>query len=253
LPAPLDATPLPPVAFPASGFNKGEVPTVKNIGGKDFTDQDTWRVFRIMAEFIDGFETMHDVGPAVTVFGSARTKEDEPDYEMARTLGAEIAKAGFAVITGAGPGCMEAANRGARDAGGASIGLNIDLPFEQKPNPYLTKLISFRYFFVRKVMFLKYAYGAVIVPGGFGTMDELFEFLTLIQTMRVTPVPLVLMGEDYWGGLLDWLKEKMLAERKISAGDIDFLHRTDDPAEAVAYIRERATREPGSIEAPPRD
>jgi len=230
---------------------------VKNIGGKDFTDQDTWRVFRIMAEFIDGFETMHDVGPAVTVYGSARTKEDEPDYEMARALGSEIARAGFAVITGAGPGCMEAANRGARDAGGASVGLNIDLPFEQKPNPYLTKLISFRYFFVRKVMFLKYAYGAVIVPGGFGTMDELFELLTLIQTMRVTPFPVTLMGKDYWGGLLGWLREKMLGGGKISPGDIEFLHVTDDPVEAVEYIRERATPEPGTIEpgtteAPPR-
>jgi uncharacterized protein (TIGR00730 family) len=182
-------------------------------GKKDFTDQDTWRVFRIMAEFIEGFEMMHLVGP----------------------------------------GCMEAATRGARDAEGASIGLNIDLPFEQKPNPYLTKLINFRYFFVRKVMFLKYAYGAVIVPGGFGTMDEFFEFLTLIQTMRVTPVPLVLMGQDYWGGLMDWLKNTMGGDGKISPGDLDFVHRTDDPVEAVAYIRERATPEPGTIEAPSRD
>jgi uncharacterized protein (TIGR00730 family) len=222
-------------------------------GKRDFTDQDTWRVFRIMAEFIEGFETMHLVGPAVTVFGSARTKPGDPDYEMARTLGSEIVKAGFAVITGAGPGCMEAANRGARDAEGASIGLNIDLPFEQKPNPYLTKLISFRYFFVRKVMFVKYAHAAVIVPGGFGTMDELFELLTLVQTMRVTPFPVVLMGHDYWDGLLEWLKEKMLGEGKISPGDLDFVHLTDDPFEAVAYIRERATPEPGTIEAPSRD
>ncbi|MHC5056828.1 MAG: LOG family protein [Planctomycetota bacterium] len=222
-------------------------------GKKDFTDQDTWRVFRIMAEFIEGFEMMHLVGPAVTVFGSARTEPGDPDYEMTRVLGSEIVKAGFAVITGAGPGCMEAANRGARDAEGASIGLNIDLPFEQKPNPYLTKLISFRYFFVRKVMFVKYAHAAVIVPGGFGTMDELFELLTLVQTMRVTPFPVVLMGQDYWGGLLEWLKEKMLGEGKISPGDLDFLHRTDDPVEAVRYIRERATPEPGTIEAPSRD
>ena len=222
------------------------------LGRKDFTDHDTWRVFRIMAEFIEGFEMMHLVGPAVTVFGSARTKPGDADYEMARALGSELVKAGFGVITGAGPGCMEAANRGARDAEGASIGLNIDLPFEQKPNPYLTKLISFRYFFVRKVMFLKYAHGAVIVPGGFGTMDELFELLTLVQTMRVTPFPVVLMGEDYWGGLVDWLRDKMLAEGKISDGDLDVFHRTDDPAEAVAYIRERATPEPGTIEAPSR-
>ncbi len=222
------------------------------LGRKDFTDHDTWRVFRIMAEFIEGFEMMHLVGPAVTVFGSARTKPGDADYEMARALGSELVKAGFGVITGAGPGCMEAANRGARDAEGASIGLNIDLPFEQKPNPYLTKLISFRYFFVRKVMFLKYAHGAVIVPGGFGTMDELFELLTLVQTMRVTPFPVVLMGQDYWGGLVDWLRDKMLAEGKISDGDLDVFHRTDDPAEAVAYIRERATPEPGTIEAPSR-
>jgi hypothetical protein len=222
-------------------------------GKKDSMDQDTWRVFRIMAEFIEGFEMLHTLGPAVTVFGSARTKPGEPDYEMARVLGSEIVKAGFSVITGAGPGCMEAANRGARDAEGASIGLNIDLPFEQKPNPYLTKLISFRYFFVRKVMFLKYALGAVIVPGGFGTMDELFELLTLVQTMRVKPFPVVLMGQDYWGGLVDWLRDKMLGGGKISPEDLDFFHRTDDPAEAVAYIGERVTPGPGTIEAPSQD
>jgi uncharacterized protein (TIGR00730 family) len=219
----------------------------------DFTDQDTWRVFRIMAEFIEGFETMHQVGPAVTVFGSARTLPGDPVYEMGRRLGTELAGAGYSVITGGGPGCMEAANRGAHEAGGASIGLNIDLPHEQKPNPYLTKLIGFRYFFVRKVMFLKYASAWAILPGGFGTMDELFELLTLVQTRRVTPFPIILMGSDYWQGLLEWLRASMRGRGMIDAEDLDFLCLTDDPVEAVSYIGTKASTEPGTIAAPALD
>lgn len=224
----------------------------KTAGDKvDFTHQDTWRIFRIMAEFIEGFEMMHELGPAVSVFGSARTDPDEPEYEMGRKLGASLVEAGFAVITGGGPGLMEAANRGAQEAGGVSIGLNIDLPLEQKPNPYLTDLINFRYFFVRKVMFFKYASAAVILPGGYGTMDEFNELLTLVQTQRIETMPIVLMGKDYWGGLVDWLGGTMLKESCIDAEDLQLFFQTDDPGEAVAHIRKQvgtpgASPEPGS-------
>ncbi len=203
----------------------------------DFTDQDTWRVFRIMAEFIEGFEMMHVLGPAVSVFGSARKPPDDPYYKIGRRLGTELVKAGFAVITGGGPGLMEAANRGAHEAGGVSIGLNIDLPEEQKPNSYVTNLISFRYFFVRKVMFMKYASAAVILPGGFGTMDEFNELLTLVQTQRIEPMPIVLMGSKYWNGLVEWLHGSMKAEGMIDPGDLELFFRTDDPDEAVEHIR----------------
>ncbi len=212
-------------------------------GQVDFTEQDTWRVFRIMAEFVEGFEMMREIGPAVTVFGSARSGPGSPHYEMGRALGGELVKLGFTVITGGGPGVMEAANRGARDAGGVSIGLNIDLPHEQKPNPYLSELISFRYFFVRKVMFLKYAVGAVVLPGGYGTMDEFFEFLTLLQTERAPSMPLVLRGKEYWSGLGDWLRGTMLTAGYIDPGDLDMFFQTDDPAEAARYIGERTPRE----------
>jgi hypothetical protein len=212
----------------------------------DSFQQDTWRVFRIMAEFIEGFETMHEIGPAVSVFGSARSGPGDARYEMGRSLGRELARAGYAVVTGGGPGVMEAANRGAREAGGVSVGLNIDLPHEQKPNAYLTKLVSFRYFFVRKVMFLKYASGAVILPGGFGTMDELNELVTLMQTRRIEPMPVVLMGSDYWGGLVEWLRGTMLAQGCIDAEDLDLFYRTDDPAEAAAYIRARDSARAGA-------
>ncbi len=215
-------------------------------GQPDFTGQDTWRVFRIMAEFVEGFEMMHEIGPAVTVFGSARSEIGSPHYEMAREVGRELVGQGFTVITGAGPGAMEAANRGAQEAGGVSIGLNIDLPHEQKPNPYLTDIVSFRYFFVRKVMFLKYALGTVILPGGYGTMDELFEFMTLLQTERAPAVPAVLMGKDYWKGLADWLRGTMLGAGYINPADIDIFFQTDDPAEAAAYIRERTPEPAGA-------
>ena len=205
----------------------------------DFTQQDTWRIFRIMAEFIEGFEAMADVERAVTVFGSARTRQDHPYYALARELGAALARADFAVTTGGGPGIMEAANRGAKEAGGKSVGVNIDLPMEQKPNPYLSQVVSFRYFFVRKVMFLKYACGTVIFPGGFGTMDEFFELLTLQQTGKVPRMPIVVMGSDYWNGLLDWLDHTMHEEyHHISPEDRDLFYVTDSVEDAVSHIQQ---------------
>ncbi len=202
----------------------------------DFTQTDPWRVLRIQGEFVHGFDALAGVGPAVTVFGSARIGEEDPYYWQAVTIGRLLVEAGFAVITGGGPGIMEAANRGAHEAGGSSIGCNIELPHEQGTNAYVDLSINFRYFFVRKTMFVKYAEGFVIFPGGFGTMDELFEALTLIQTGKVRNFPLVLFGSAYWGGLLDWLRGTMLAETKISPEDLDLLILTDDPAEAVRVI-----------------
>lgn len=203
----------------------------------DFTQQDTWRIFRIMAEFIEGFEGMAEVKHAVTVFGSARAKPGEPHYEMARTAGKLLVKSGFKVITGGGPGVMEAANRGAKEAGGMAIGLNINLPQEQKPNPYIDKLISFRYFFVRKVMFLKYALAAIVLPGGFGTMDEFFELVTLQQTRKIPPMPIALVGKEFWGGLLEWLKGKLLKEfGYIGPEDLGLFYYCDKVEEAVEYV-----------------
>lgn len=207
---------------------------------KDFTDHDTWRVFRIMAEFIEGFEEMSRIGQAVSIFGSARTKKSHPDYKLCVRTARALAKAGFTIITGGGPGMMEAANKGAVEGGGVSVGVNIDLPDEQKANPYVQKLISFRYFFVRKVMFLKYASAAIALPGGFGTLDELFETLTLIQTNKNAPIPLVLLGTHYWSGLLDWLRKVVLKGKMISPADLDLFLLTDDPDEAAAFIRKNA-------------
>ncbi len=205
---------------------------------QDARIKDLWRVFRIMGEFVDGFETLSEVGPAVSIFGSARTAENHPNYQLGREVASELVKKGFGVISGGGPGIMEAANRGAREAEGVSIGLNIDLPHEQKANPYIDPehLIDFNFFFVRKVMFVKYAQGFVVLPGGFGTMDELFEALTLIQTRKSTQFPVVLMGTSFWGGLLDWLRETMLAAGNISKENLDLFMVTDDPVQAAEYI-----------------
>ncbi|HEU5327574.1 MAG TPA: TIGR00730 family Rossman fold protein [Thermomicrobiales bacterium] len=202
----------------------------------DFTSSDPWRVLRIQGEFVHGFDALAHISPAVTVFGSARIDEHDAYYAKAVIVGRLLAEQGFAVITGGGPGIMEAANRGAREGGGQSIGCNIELPHEQGTNAYVDLSINFRYFFVRKTMFMKYAEGFVIFPGGFGTMDELFEALTLIQTGKVRDFPLVLFGLDYWRGLLDWMRERMLVERKIDADDLNLLIPTDDPAEAVHVI-----------------
>ncbi len=202
-----------------------------------FTETDPWRALRILSEFVEGFDAMAKVGPAITVFGSARTRTDDPVYELARAIGRRLADAGYAVITGGGPGTMEAANRGCREAGGLSVGCNIELPNEQGLNPYVDLGVEFRYFFARKVMFVKYADGFVILPGGFGTLNELFEALTLIQTGKVRHFPIVLVGRAYWTGLLDWIRGTLLAEGAIADGDIDLFHVTDDPDDVIAYIR----------------
>ncbi len=194
------------------------------------------RAIRIFMEFIRGFRELHFVGPCVTVFGSARFKEDHKFYGVARDMGARIARLGFTVMTGGGPGIMEAANRGAHDAGGYSVGCNILLPMEQRPNPYLDKFIEFRYFFVRKVMLVKYSYAFVVMPGGFGTLDELFEALTLIQTKKIEDFPVVLMGVDYWTPMIDFIRGRLVAERTIDAGDLRLLMLTDSADEAAAHI-----------------
>jgi uncharacterized protein (TIGR00730 family) len=199
------------------------------------------RAFRIFRELIYGFRALHFVGPCITVFGSARFRQDHPYYALTRELGARIARARFTVMTGGGPGLMEAANRGAKDARGVSIGCNIELPQEQKPNPYLDKFVEFRYFFIRKMMLVKYSYGFVAVPGGFGTMDELFEVATLIQTGKIKNFPVVLLGVEYWSPLVAFLRQSLLANAAISARDLDSILLTDSPAEAVAHIQRCAT------------
>ena len=203
----------------------------------EITIQDSWRLFRIMAEFVDGFEALTKCHPAVTMFGSTRVKPGDEVYQKAERIGQLLAENGFSVITGGGPGVMEAANKGASAAGGKSIGLNIQLPLEQKPNPYANITLSFRYFFVRKVMFVKYAVAYIILPGGFGTMDELFESITLIQTHKIRPFPVILVGSNYWKGLLDWIKEVLLKEGKISPPDLEILRLIDDPMEIVKTIK----------------
>jgi len=199
--------------------------------------QESWRIFRIMAEFVDGIETLSSLEPAVTIFGSSRSKPGDKYYAMAEEMGNLLAKEGFTVITGGGPGIMEAANKGALEAAGQSVGLNIELPFEQKLNPYTNIHINFRYFFVRKVMFVKYAMSYVIFPGGFGTMDELFESLTLIQTDKMKPFPVILIGSDYWAGLLNWITDTMLAQDMILPEDKAIFTLADSPSDAVEIIK----------------
>jgi uncharacterized protein (TIGR00730 family) len=203
----------------------------------DFLERDPWRALRILAEFVEGFDAMAQVGRAVTVFGSARTTPDDPSYAIARTIGRRLAESGYAVITGGGPGTMEAANRGCREGGGLSVGCNIELPHEQGMNPYVDLSVEFRYFFARKVMFVKYADGFVILPGGLGTLDELFESLTLIQTGKVRHFPVVLVGRAYWAGLLDWMRDTMLAAGAIGETDLGLFAVTDDPDEVIEHIR----------------
>ncbi|HEY6951732.1 MAG TPA: TIGR00730 family Rossman fold protein [Bacteroidota bacterium] len=202
--------------------------------------QDVWRVFQIMAEFVDGFTLMAKQNNLVSVFGSARTKPGSKYYELGVQVGKELAKRGFNVLTGGGPGVMEAANKGAMEGGGASVGVNIELPHEQSSNPYIDRgrLATFRHFFVRKVMFVKYAHGFIVLPGGFGTMDELFEALTLVQTKKTKPFPIVLMGTEYWKGLVDWIKTQMISEGMVSPGDLDLFLVTDDPKEAARLVEE---------------
>ena len=202
----------------------------------DFTRTDPWRVMRIMGEFIEGFDALAHLTKAVTIFGSARTHPNEQQYEAAKETARLLAQAGFAIITGGGPGIMEAANHGAKEAGGLSIGCNIELPFEQGANPYVDTLIDFRYFFVRKTMFIKYSDAFIIFPGGFGTLDEAFEALTLIQTGKIYQFPVVFFGRHYWAGLVRWLQTRVLSEGKISPGDMDLMIVTDDPAEAANVV-----------------
>ncbi len=205
-------------------------------GHPDFRRDEAWRVMRIHSEVIEGIDNLGALGKAVSIFGSARTPPDDPYYQAARRTASLLAGAGFAVITGGGPGIMEAANRGARDVEGRSIGCNIELPFEQGANPYIDTLINFRYFFVRKTMFVKYSWAFVIFPGGFGTLDELFEALTLIQTGKISHFPVVLFGTDYWRGLYDWFRDRLLGGGKIADADLDLIQLTDDPEEAAEII-----------------
>ena len=243
-PTPSEPPPQPPVPNPDLNRMKGQTETedeklLSRTGeahpSRDVT-QDAWRVFRIMGEFVEGFDTLAKLGPAVSIFGSARTKPHDRYYKCAQETARLLAEEGFAVVTGGGPGIMEAANKGALEAGGESVGCNIELPFEQGMNAYVKTAINFRYFFVRKTMFVKYAEAFIIFPGGFGTMDELFEALTLIQTGKVRDFPVVLFGREYWQGLLDWLKQTMATDGKILPEDLNLLVVTDSPEEAVKVV-----------------
>ena len=202
----------------------------------EFKHTDPWRVFRIMGEFVEGFDELATLSRGIAIFGSARTRPDSPEYQAAQETAALLAAQGFAVITGGGPGIMEAANRGAFEAGGLSIGCNIELPFEQRPNPYQTLSLTFKYFFVRKMMFVKYSLAFVIFPGGFGTFDELFEALTLIQTKKIRNFPILLFGKKYWTGMLEWLRAEVLLSGKIAEHDMELFHVTDSPAEVVEIV-----------------
>jgi uncharacterized protein (TIGR00730 family) len=203
-----------------------------------FNAGDSWRLFRIMAEFVEGFDTLSGIkGPAVSFFGSARTKPDDPYYKLTVAIANELSRLGYAIITGGGPGIMEAANKGAAESGGYSVGLNINLPLEQEPNIFANLPLSFKYFFVRKVMFIKYAQAFICMPGGFGTLDEAFEALTLIQTKRIKPFPVILVGRDYWSGLLDWIKEKMVAANRVDNDDLMIINIMDDTDEIVGYLK----------------
>jgi len=200
--------------------------------------KDSWQIFKIMAEFVDGFEKLAKIGPCVSIFGSARTPQDHPNYQLAEDIARLLTERGYGVVSGGGPGIMEAANKGAYEAGGKSVGINIELPFEQFHNPYIDrdKLLQFNYFFVRKVMFMKYSQGFIVLPGGFGTMDELFEAITLIQTGKIARFPIVLVGLDYWGGLFEWIKGKMLSEGNISPEDLNLYRLVDTAEEAAEHI-----------------
>lgn len=218
--------------------------------------QDTWRLFRILSEFVEGFEVLSGVGKAVAIFGSSRTSPEDANYKRTEELARLLVKEGFAVITGGGPGLMEAANKGAAKANGQSIGLNIELPLEQKPNPYANVRLGFRYFFCRKVMFVKYAMAYVIMPGGFGTLDELTEAITLIQTKKIQPFPVILVGREFWQGLLDWMRGVLMGRGMISEADLSILKIMEEPAEIVEYLRdsvmslERASSCPGNTPRP---
>ena len=215
-------------------------------GAGQFVHTDPWRVLRIQSEFVEGFGALADLGPAVSVFGSARTKPGTPFYEMGMEVGRKLAAAGVAVITGGGPGSMEAANRGTVEGNGVSVGLGIELPFEQGLNQWVDLGINFRYFFARKTMFVKYAQGFIVLPGGLGTLDELFEAMVLVQTRKVTSFPIVLLGVDFWGPMIEWIKGTLVAEGMVSAKDLDLIQVVDDPAEAVDLVLHGSVREPST-------
>lgn len=203
------------------------------------TVKDSWRLFKVLAEIVDGFETLSEFFPCISIFGSARVRPGDETYEKTVIIARELSKHGYHIITGGGPGIMEAGNKGAREGGAKSIGLNIHLPMEQEPNPYANVKLDFRYFFIRKLMFVKYAQAYIGMPGGFGTLDEIFEALTLIQTKRIKPFPVILVGSDYWGGLLDWIKNTLLTRGLISPEDLDLITVLDSPDEIVKTIKER--------------
>lgn len=209
-------------------------------GWNEIKTENAWQIFKVISEFVEGFEKLAKIGPCVTVFGSARTHPSNNYYKLAEQIAYKLTKSGFGVITGGGPGIMEAANKGAHFAGGKSVGLNIELPFEQSPNPFIDhdKVLMFNYFFVRKVMFMKYSQGFIVMPGGFGTLDEFFEAVTLIQTQKIAPFPIVLVVKDYWQGLMTWIKERMLAELNVSQEDMDLFVVIDTPEEAVKHIED---------------
>lgn len=228
-------------------MNYDELKIRKAFSDKDWQEikaHDTWQIFKIMAEFVDGFEKLSKIGPCVSIFGSARTNPDHKYYHLAEDIAFKLTKEGYGIITGGGPGIMEAANKGAKTAGGKSVGLNIELPFEQSSNPYIDpdKLITFDYFFVRKLMFIKYAQGFVVLPGGFGTMDELFEALTLIQTKKIAKFPIVLVGKEYWAGLFDWIRETLVTEKMVDEKDLKLIFLAEDAEQAVNHINEFYSR-----------
>ena len=236
---------------PEWGKTPGAPEEIRFLHGPQPRSLEAWRAFRIFCEFVRGFRTLHFVGPCVTVFGSARFPETHPYYALGREIGARLARSGFTVMTGGGPGLMEAANRGAREAGGRSVGCNIELPQEQRPNPYLDRWITFRHFYVRKVMLVKYSYAFVALPGGFGTLDEIFETAVLIQTGKIRDFPLILMGQEFWQPLMDFMETRLVREGTIEPGDIKRLTVTDSVDEAVAAILDAATRRFGlSYQAP---
>lgn len=224
-------------------MNLDELKIRKAFADKDWQEiksHDTWQIFKIMAEFVDGFDKLGKIGPCVSIFGSARTKQDHVHYLLAEEIAYKLTKEGYGIITGGGPGIMEAANKGAKSAGGKSVGLNIELPFEQSSNPYIDhdKLITFDYFFVRKLMFIKYAQGFVVLPGGFGTMDEFFEALTLIQTKKIGKFPIVLVGKKYWQGLMSWIETVLIEEKNIDESDLNLFHLANDADDAIRHINE---------------
>jgi uncharacterized protein (TIGR00730 family) len=228
-------------------MTKGGQVLVSWKGKKDaLYQEDPWRVFRIMSEFVEGFETLSGTGTAITMFGSARTKENNSDYQAARSIAGKLCRSGYTVITGGGPGIMEAANRGASEAKGCSVGLNINLPMEQTTNPYVNIPVGFRYFFVRKVMFTKYASAVVVMPGGFGTLDEMFEVLTLVQTKKIKPIPIILFNSSYWDGLLQWIRTTMMGTGMLTDKELSILKVIDDPDDVVKEIRKRVKRSHGS-------